>query len=156
MNNFSNSTTAYVCDVNSESILENLEQNSELAVTWFEKNYMKLNTDKCYLPVSGTKHEHVWVKLGKDKIWDSSNSKLLVVEIDNGLKFDEYVSNICLTANRKLSSLTILSRFLSLEKRRILFKAFIESEFKYCPLLWIFHEKQANYKLTGVMNVLLE
>ena len=109
---------------------------------------MKLNTDKCYLIISGTKHEHVWIKLGKDKIWDSSNVKLLVVEIDNGLKFDEHIFNICLKANRKLSPLTILSRFLSLEKRRILFKVFIESEFKYCPLLWIFYKKQANHIIT--------
>ena len=67
--NFADDTTAYVCDINLESVLEKLEENSELARTWFEKNYIKLNTDKYHLIVSGTKHdEHVWVKLGKDKI----------------------------------------------------------------------------------------
>ena len=66
--NFADNTIAYVCDVNLGSILEKLEENSELALTWFEKNYMKLNTDKCQLIVSGTKYEHVWVKLGKDNI----------------------------------------------------------------------------------------
>ena len=45
--------------------------------------------------VFGTKHEHVLVKLGKDKIWESSNVKLLGVEIDNELKFYEHISNIC-------------------------------------------------------------
>ena len=38
---------------------------------------MKLNTDKCNLMVFGTKYEHVLVKLGKDKIWESSNVELL-------------------------------------------------------------------------------
>ena len=29
---------------------------------WFENNYVKLNTDKCHLLVSGTKYEHSWAK----------------------------------------------------------------------------------------------
>ena len=32
---------------------------------------MKLSTDKRQLIVSGTKYGHVWIKLGKDKIWDN-------------------------------------------------------------------------------------
>ena len=74
-------------------------------------------------------------KLRKDKIWESNNVKLLGVKKDNELTFDEHISNICLKANRKLRALARLSRFLSLEKRRTLFKAVIESQFKYCPLL---------------------
>ena len=45
--------------------------------------------------VSETKPEHVWVRLGKDKIWKSSNVKLVSVEIDNELKFYEHISNRC-------------------------------------------------------------
>ena len=52
-----------------------------------------------HLIVSGTKYEHVWVKLGKDKIWQRNNVKLLGVKVDNELKFDEDISNICLKAN---------------------------------------------------------
>ena len=58
-----------------ESVLEKLEENSELAVTCFEKNYVKLNTDKYQLIVSGIKYKYVLVKLGKDKIWESKNVK---------------------------------------------------------------------------------
>ena len=35
--NFADDTTTYVCDVNLESLLEKLEENSELAVAWFKK-----------------------------------------------------------------------------------------------------------------------
>ena len=113
--NFADDTAAYVCDVDLESVLEKSEENSELVVTWFEKDYMKLNTDERYLIVCGKKYEHVWVKLGKDKIWESNNVKLLGAKIDNELKFDEHISNICLKANRKLSALARLSRTLSLK-----------------------------------------
>ena len=53
--NFADGITPNVCDSNVKSILETLEHNSELAVAWFEMNYVKLNTDKCHLLVSGNK-----------------------------------------------------------------------------------------------------
>ena len=87
----------YVYNVNLESVLEKSLENSELAITWFGKNYAKLNTAKYRLQVCGTKCEHLWVKLGNEKNWESNNVKLLGVKIDNELNFDEHISNICLT-----------------------------------------------------------
>ena len=46
ISNFADDTKEYVCDLNLELFLEKLQENPELAVTWFEKYYMKLNTDK--------------------------------------------------------------------------------------------------------------
>ena len=54
--NFADDLTQYICDSNGKSVLEMLEQNSELAVAWLEINYMKLNTDKCHLLVSFNKN----------------------------------------------------------------------------------------------------
>ena len=52
---------------------------------------------------------------------------------------------VYLKANRKLIVLTL--RFLSLEKRRNLFKAFLESQFSYFLLIWMFHKRQASLKI---------
>ena len=80
--NFADDTTPFACDKTLESVLDKLEGNSKLAIFLFENNYMKLNTDKCYLLVSGTKYEHGWETIGDDKIWESNEVKLLGVEID--------------------------------------------------------------------------
>jgi len=96
---------------------------------------------------SGNKNEHSWVKIGDDKIWESKSVKLLGINIDNQLKLDSHVLEICLKANRKLSALARMSRFLSVDKKRTLFKAFFESQFKYCPLIWMFHGRVANNKI---------
>ena len=93
--NFADDTAAYVCDIKLESVAEKLEENSESAVPWLEKNYTKLHTDKCHQIVSRIGSEHVQVKLVKDKTWESNNVKLLGVKMDNKLKFDEHISNIC-------------------------------------------------------------
>ena len=69
--------TPFVCDKTPESVLDELEGNSKLAIFWFENNYMKLNTDKCHLLVSGTKYEHSRAKISDYKIWESKKVKLL-------------------------------------------------------------------------------
>ena len=70
---------------------------------WLENTYMKLNTDKCHLIVSGYKFEQIFAHVGEDKIWERVDFKLLGVAIHKVLKFDKHVSKICSKANRKLS-----------------------------------------------------
>ena len=116
-----------------------------LAISWLENNYMKLNTDKCRLIVSGYKHEQVWANIGKDLIWESNDVKLLGVTIDRDLKFDKHVLKLCSKANQKLSALSRMTNLLSFNKRA-LFKAFVESQFKYYPIVWMFHSRRTNNK----------
>ena len=39
---------------------------------------------------------------------------------------------------------------MSLEKRRTLMKAFIESQFNYCPLIWMLHSRALNNKINHI------
>ena len=45
------------------------------------------------------------------------------------MSFDEYVFDLCKKAGRKLPVLARLSNYMSFEKRKILLKAFVESQF---------------------------
>ena len=117
-----------------------LEHNSAFAVCWFESNSMKLNTDKCHLIISGNKHESFWADIGNDRIWESNYVNLLGMNIDRSLKFDFHMLKVCSKAIKKLTLLSRMSKFLTFEKRRVLIKAYFESHFKYCPLVWCFME----------------
>ena len=99
---------------------------------------MKLNEDKCHLLISGHKFEHVWADIGNARLWESQRQKLLGVTIDKNLKFNNHISDICMKAGRKLTALGWLSRLLPFNKRHILMKSFIESQFSYCPLYGCF------------------
>ena len=128
-------------------VLDKLENCSELAIAWFKSNYMKLNEEKCEVLVCGYRFEQLWVKVGDNKTCEKLLVKLLGVTIDNELKFDKYVAEICAKANRKLSVLLRLSKFLCLDKRRTLFKSFIEAQVKYCPLIWMLCSCNSNKKI---------
>ena len=108
---------------------------------------MKLNTDKCHLIVSGYKHEQVWENIGKDLIWESNDVKLFGISIDRDLIFDKHVLKLCSKTNQKLSASTRMAKLLSFNKRRTLFKAFVEFQFKYCPIVWMFHSRRTNNKI---------
>ena len=65
--NFADDTTPFVCKLNLEVVLTQLEECSELVIAWFQNNYMTLNTDKCHLLVAGHKFKHTLVRAGPDK-----------------------------------------------------------------------------------------
>ena len=145
--NFADDTTPYVCDKNLNFVMQQLEQQSNIALKWFEDNNMKMNSGKFNLFVSGSKHENMWAKIGDDQIWESRTVKLLGITIDNELQFDEFISNVCKKAQRKLTVLTRIKKYLDFNKLRLLFKTFFDSHFKYCPLTWMFHSRTTSNKI---------
>ena len=95
----------------------------------------------------GHKYENVWVKMGDEKNWERAKQKLLGMEIGRNLNFDDHVILICKNAGRKLAVLARLSKFMSFKQKRILMKTFVESQFGYCPLIWMLHSRKVNSKI---------
>ena len=47
--NYADDTTFFAGDSDLHYLISRLEHGSVLAIKWFERNYMKLNQDKCHL-----------------------------------------------------------------------------------------------------------
>ena len=95
---------------------------------------MKANADKCHLLV--TRDTDVTTKIGKFNFKNSREEKLLVIKIDIKLSFENHVSSLCKKASQKLHALARVVNFVDLAKRKNLMKAFITTQFNYCPLIW--------------------
>ena len=96
---------------------------------------------------SGYKHENVWAQIRDEIIWESNKQKLLGLQIDRNLNFNEYVSSSCKKVGKKLSVLARLASFMSIKQRRVLMKSLIQSQFGYCLLIWMFHGRGVNNKI---------
>ena len=144
---FADYTTFRVCDSDLKNPIKRLEHGAFLASEWFETNNMKLNKDKCHLLVSGHKYENVWVKMGDKQISEGAKQNLLGIEVGRNLNFDDHVISLCKKAGRKLALLARLSKFMSFKQKRILMKTFVESQFGYCPFIWMFHSRKVNSKI---------
>ena len=151
--NYADDTTIYACDKNLENITHKLENDCNVALAWFANNFMKLNADKCHLLVIGKRcDDPVAVKIGSAEIVNSSEEKLLGVHIDSKLSFDHHVSKLCQRASNKLYALARISPYMDHNKLRILMRAFITSQFQYCPLVWMFHNRQLNQEINKIQE----
>ena len=69
-----------------------------------------------------------------------SNKKEILLEIT----IDEHFNNPCKKACQKLNALVRLAPFMNVDKKRMIMKAFTESPFGYCPLVWMFLNNKIN------------
>ena len=48
---------------------------------------------------------------------------------------------------QKLHALARISKYLNQDKLKIIMKTFIQSQFNYCPLTWMYHNRTLNNKI---------
>ena len=62
-------------------------------------------------------------------IRNEDSVKLLEIHINNNLTFDHHVRQICKKASKKLHALARIVKYMEINKRRMLKKAFVYSQF---------------------------
>ena len=85
--------------------------------------------------------------VGTEKIESSDTVKLLDITFHNKLKFEKHISKICNKVSHKLHALARISNYMTSNKLQAIMKAFIESQFGYCPLIWMFHSRNLNNRI---------
>ena len=98
----------------------------------------------CYHKRSDTQRE---TRFDNTLIASSLSEKLLSITLDSELKFEGHINKICNIVNRKLNALHCITNHISLGKQKMLLRAFIESQFSYCPLIWMICSRTLNNKI---------
>ena len=62
----------HLCDGNDENSSNKLESETPILSEWFQNNYMKLNSDKCYLMIFGEKSDDLSIRIGSTIIIEST------------------------------------------------------------------------------------
>ena len=57
---------------------------------------------------------------------------------------------MCKKAIQKIYALARIVPFMDLKQRRNIMKAFVESQFGYCLLIWMFHSRGLNNKINRI------
>ena len=65
---------------------------------------------------------------------------------------NEHIKHICKQASNKLYALSRISHYLSEEKRKILMKSFIMSQFNYCPIIWMHCQRKCNNLINRIQE----
>ena len=114
------------------------------AITWFDINYTKLNDDKWHFLLAGNTPEFLWAKVREEMIGESPYEKLL--GLTKKLSFNKHLSILYKRVSGKVSVLARMVKIIPFDKQRLLMNTFIESQFSYCPLIWMFCSQKMNNK----------
>ena len=144
--NYADDNTPYEIDKHINDVIIQLENNIIILSKWFTDNYFKMNADKCQLIVPKINKE-LMINIDDKVITNDKSVKLLGIKIDKNLDFEDHVTSLCKKATQKLHALARVAPFNETIKLRILMKAFVESQFSYCPLVWMFHSRNLNNRI---------
>ena len=148
--NYADDTTIYVCDGNHENVVNEFESENVILLEWFQNCYMKPNGDKCHMMIFGEKINNLSIKIGSTAITESSEEKLLGVTLDKQLSSKTLAPSLCKNAGQKLLAVSRISFLLDTEKLLHIMRAFILSQFSYCPLAWMFCDRYLDNKINHI------
>ena len=143
---YADDTTPYNCGNTFLEVISDLETTIDF--DWFCCNNFKVNPSKCYLFLSPFNIKSINIK--NSSIEGSSSEKFLGVTVDSNFTFEKHINELCKKGNQKLNALARCAKYMSTEKRRTLFKAFVVSQFNYCLLVSMFHTKELNNRINSL------
>ena len=76
--------------------------------------------------------------------------KHLRIYIDNTLNFDYHISQLCKKTGKKIHALTRVFKYMNISQRKLIANAFIMSQFSYCPLIWTFHSRAMEHRISRI------
>ena len=109
---------------------------------------MKSNSDNCHLLVSTS--NKVIIRIDNFDISNTKWEKLLGVKSDHKLTFDDHISQSCKSACQKTHALARVIPYMNISKKRILINAVFESQFSYCPVIWMCCSCINNWKINSL------
>ena len=72
--------------------------------------------------------------------------------IDYKLNFEEHLSKVYDKASQKFNALSRISSYMNINHRKRIMKAFISSQFGYCPLDWFFCSRKVNNRMNRIQE----
>ena len=148
---FADDNIRYSRDRNLFRIKENLTIDMKNILFWFRTNSLKANAGKFQFMILNRKnHRRQRMVINSITVKESNEVILLGITIDNKLVFKKHIENLCRTAQYKLHALTRIRKYLTLDKAILLGNTFINSQFNYAPLIWMFCRKTLYHKIEKI------
>ena len=119
--NFADDNTITAAERTIENLLSTLETESQAAIEWFKLNEMIVNPEKfpAIVVKKNAKMKDSYPLNINDLTINSENSaKLLGIEIDNKLPFEQHIATLCNKASDKLNAIDKMQKFMGLRKKK--------------------------------------
>lgn len=133
--NYADDNTLSYVHSDANVVKDSLEKACNIAITWFNSNFMRVNPDKFQFMLLQSRNEFSLDLLG-NTVNPTDMIKLLGVYIDKNLNFSHHVKELIRHSSKQVNVLGRLSRQLSVTCKLRILDAFIVSNFNYCSLAY--------------------
>ena len=123
--NYVDDSTPYSAGKSAKFVVNNLEQSSTILFKWLNNNYMKVNTGKSHLLLSG--NSTATTTIDNSYIESENEQVLLGIRIDSNVTFENHINSICKKASQKLNALARIAPYMNIQKRITIMKSFVTS-----------------------------
>ncbi len=150
--NFADDNTISISAENADDLYRLVQLNTNKCIDWFNSNHMTANPSKFQSMIVGKNDNQIkeFQINNNFKINVSNEVTLLGIQIDQQLKFDSHIDNICKKAAMQLNAIKRLARFMGNKERQVIVNSFILCHFNYCPLIWLFCSNSSQKKIEKV------
>ena len=116
---------------------------------WFHNKHLKSNTGKCNLITCSTFPVEIQIE---NRITSSVTrfKPFYWAHIDRRLYFDSHVSHICKKKKKKIHTISKVCKYMNQNKRRMLKKALVISQFSCCLLMEMFHSRNTENRVNKI------
>ena len=153
--NFADDNTISAAEKTIENLISTLEEESQAVIEWFKMNEMIVNPDKfqtIIIKKNSKMKDSYPLNINDQKINSENCVKLLGIEIDNKLCFEQHISTLCKKASNQLNAIGRIQKFMGFIEKEILLNSFVYSNFNYCPLVWHFCSSKSLNKIEKIQE----
>ena len=141
MDIYADDSTLHTADKHTSIIEKNLQKDLNSIQTWCKKNNMSINPTKTTSMLIGSQHR---IKTSSDLLLHLNNTiiqsvktqKVLGIHLDSNLKWDIQIDNLCKKLSTKLTLLRRISKYLSLESKKLYYNAYMLPLMDFCSIVW--------------------
>ena len=117
--------------------MKTVGRESQIATGWFKESNMIVNADTFQATIVKRNSDicnQYTLNIDGNQVNLEKSVKLLGINIDNKLSFDEHISSLCKKASNQLNAISRLHIYLEFKEKEILINSFVYANFNYCPL----------------------
>ena len=121
------------------------------------ENNLKINNDKTVCMLLGTncmlkKQPHLNVKFNEQQLSQVKSFKYLGVTVDDNLKWDIHIEQMCNKLGKMVSYVSRLRQFVNMSELKLIYKSIVLPHFDYGDVVWQSASNNCLFQLQKIQN----
>ena len=154
---YADDTVIYYSHKNPKVIENVLNRELGHLERWMVENNLKINNDKTVCMLLGTncmlkKQPHLNVKFKEQQLSQVKSFKYLGVTVDNNLKWDIHIEQMCNKLGKMVSYMSRLRQFVNMSELKLILQIYCTTHFDYGDVVWQSASNNCLFPLQKIQN----